>query len=166
MTILQKVLLPCLALFMMPASVFAATEAVEVLGTGKGVLEAKAKGKVLRLLTPEKKHWLIRGLAKGDRVTVSYEEDGDKKILTDVQGKGSIIGEVVNIKKPFITIKTAESVEHRLMPRWIGGMPKDGGGHDKAVLKQIMAVEKGQRVKLSWVIEEGKRVTSVKALSK
>ena len=50
------------------------------------------------------------------------------------------------------------------MPRWVGGMPKNGGGHDKTVLAQFHAVKIGQKVELSWVIDEGKRVTGVTAL--
>ena len=60
-------------------TVFAAAEtaSVEVLGVGDAVLEARAGDAEIRLVTPPKKPWLIRGLAKGDRVTVAaFGHDG------------------------------------------------------------------------------------------
>jgi len=153
-----------LAVVLVPVFSRSETKSVEVLGAGERVLEAKAGDEELRLLTPPKKHWLIRGLAEGDEVTVSYEQDGEKNILTDVQGSGSLVGTVVKIEKVHITVEAENGVHHRLMPRWRGCMPRDGGGHEPAVLEQIHSVEKGQRVRLSWVIEEGKRVTKVTSL--
>ena len=155
-----------ITMVMLPAGSWATTEDVVVLGTGERVLEARAGADELRLLTPPKKQWLIRGLAKGDRITVSYEQDGEKKILSEVRGSGTVTGAVVNVEKVFITVEAEDGARHRLMPCWTGGMPKDGGGHDKSVLKRIRSVEKGQRVRLTWVIEEGKRVTDVTPLSK
>lgn len=154
------------ASFVLPAYTRAATKTVIVLGAGEHVLEVKAGAEELRLVTPSKKHWLIRGLAKGDRIQVSYEQDGEKKVITHVEGRGTVIGTVAKIEKSFITVEADNGARHRLMPRWTGGMPKDGGGHDKSVLEQIHAVEKGQRVQLTWVIEEGKRVTGVKPLAR
>lgn len=143
----------------------AVTKDVVVLGTGERVLEAKAGEEELRLVTPAKKNWLIRGLEKGDKVTVSYEQDGDQKFIRTVKGNGTVVGTVVKVEKVFITVEAENGAHHRLMPRWTGGMPKDGGGHDKSVLEKIHSVKKGQRVRLTWVIEEGKRVTDVTPLA-
>ena len=96
---------------------------------------------------------------------MSYEKDGGRHVLSAVEGSGKLTGTVVKVEKVFITVEAEDGTRHRLMPRWVGGMPRDGGGHDREVLEQIHAVKQGQRVRLSWVIEEGKRVTGVKTLA-
>lgn len=40
------------------------------------------------------------------------------------------------------------------MPYWRGGMPKNGGGFDKAMMKQLESFQVGDSVKVTWVFEE------------
>ncbi len=54
-----------------------------------------------------------------------------------------------------------DAVPDRYMPRWIGGMPKDGGGLDKDILRIIGTVNKGDKVRLTWVYDERKRVVEL-----
>ncbi len=148
-----------------PACARAETKDVVVLGTGGRVLEAQAGAEELRLLAPADKLWMIRGLTQGDAVQVVYDKDGEANVLTGVQGEGTVTGTVVEVGNVMIKVKADDGGIHRLMPCWTGGLPKDGGGHDKAVLKQIRAAGAGDRVRMTWKLEEGKRVTGVTPLA-
>jgi len=52
----------------------------------------------------------------------------------------------------------------RYIPYWRGGMPKDGGGFDKAMLETINKLVVPNRVKLSWEKQEHLRIVSVDML--
>ena len=47
------------------------------------------------------------------------------------------------------------------MAHWRGGMPKDGGGMDKAMLETLGKFKAGDRVKINWTWEERRRVEQI-----
>lgn len=53
----------------------------------------------------------------------------------------------------------------RYVPRWIGGMPKDGGGLDKAMIETIGTLKPGMTVELSWRLDERLRAVSITVVS-
>ncbi len=78
--------------------------------------------------------------------------------------KGTLTGILTAKGEGWIEVKADDAKEaKRWSPRWIGGLPKDGGGFDKAVLDSFKKVIVPNRVKLDWVTEEGPRVVSVQA---
>ena len=52
----------------------------------------------------------------------------------------------------------------RYIPQWTGGMPADGGGLEKHILRAIDALSVGQKAKVGWLYEMRRRATSVEPL--
>jgi hypothetical protein len=79
---------------------------------------------------------------------------------------GTLTGVVSEKGETWIRVKPAEGESMRFMPRWIGGMPKDGGGLDKDMLAKLAQVKVEDRVEVKWVFEERPRVVEIKVLAK
>ncbi len=80
--------------------------------------------------------------------------------------KGTLSGLLTAKGDNWIEVRADDAKESkRFSPRWIGGLPKDGGGFDKPVLESFKTLPIPNRVKLDWVIEEGTRVTKVELLT-
>jgi len=78
---------------------------------------------------------------------------------------GKMAGTVVEKGDNWIRVKAAGGESERFMPRWIGGMPADGGGLDKEMLAQLAKIKVGDKVELRWVMDERKRVVEIKVLA-
>ncbi|MBM4072226.1 MAG: hypothetical protein FJ271_25360 [Planctomycetes bacterium] len=79
--------------------------------------------------------------------------------------KGRTIGVLTAKKDNFIEVKADGEVKGRkYVPRWIGGLPADGGGLDKTMLKTFRALKVGSRVEVEWIFEERLRAVKVKVL--
>src|SRR4051794_19419164 len=64
---------------------------------------------------------------------------------------GTVVGVVTAKEKNSIDVKAdGEEKARRYYPRWIGGLPKDGGGLDKKTLETYAKLELGTRIKLMW----------------
>ena len=74
---------------------------------------------------------------------------------------GTFTGTVIEKGDSWLRIKPAEGESERFTARWIGGMPKDGGGFDKDMVRQIAKVPVGAKVKIKWVYEERNRVVEI-----
>lgn len=90
-------------------------------------------------------------------------EAGEKK---DAEKRGgTIVGTLTAKGKDFIEVKApGEEKGRRYVPHWVGGLPAQGGGLDKKVLKQFEPLTVGDRVRLEWEFEERLRVLRVEAL--
>ncbi len=78
------------------------------------------------------------------------------------QTAGWIKGTVVRVDpKGMLILKDETGVEHRLVPHWRGGMPKEGGGFDKAMVECIAKLQPGQAVKARWEWEERPRLAEL-----
>ena len=75
--------------------------------------------------------------------------------------EGTWTGKVTEKGADWIRILNAEGKSERFTPRWIGGMPADGGGLDKAMLEKIQAVKVGATVTIKFVWEERYRVVTL-----
>jgi hypothetical protein len=53
----------------------------------------------------------------------------------------------------------------KLMPRWVGGTPQQGGGLDKQMLATFRELKVGSRIEVKWLLDEHLRALSVKVLS-
>ena len=78
---------------------------------------------------------------------------------------GTIVGEVTAKAQNWIEVKAdGEDKPRRYVPHWRGGLPKDGGGPDKEMLKAIAGVKVGSRVEIKWEFEERPRVLKIDVL--
>ncbi|MBA4388189.1 MAG: hypothetical protein C0404_09425 [Verrucomicrobia bacterium] len=79
---------------------------------------------------------------------------------------GTVSGILVAKGETWIEVKAdgaAEAVKY--IPFWRGGLPKDGGGFDKEMLETIKTLAAGNRVTLTWKMEEHRRIVSIKQLA-
>jgi hypothetical protein len=91
-------------------------------------------------------------------VRAADQKDPEKK-------SGTIVGEITSKGKDFVEVKAdGEEQARKYVPHWVGGLPKDGGGPDKEMLKVIADLKVGSRVKLFWEFEERPRVVKVEVL--
>lgn len=101
------------------------------------------------------------GEKKGEPV-----KEGKKKDAKEGR-KGTTIGVLVKKEKNTIEVLAdGEEAPRKYVPPWKGGLPKDGGGPDKAILKLFEELKVGSRVEVEWMFEERLRALSVKVLEK
>jgi len=83
-------------------------------------------------------------------------------VAAEVGQSGTVTGLLSARGNNWIEVKTdgAEKAT-RYTPRWIGGMPRDGGGLDKGMIQVIAGVKTGDKVKLEWAYEERMRVVGL-----
>ena len=79
---------------------------------------------------------------------------------------GTVIGTLTAKGENWIAVRADGANEpQRYVPRWIGGMPNQGGGLDKDMLRIIQSLRVPSRVRLAWVFEERPRVVRIEVLS-
>ena len=61
-------------------------------------------------------------------------------------------------------VLVTEDGRERYVPRWLGGSPMDGGGLDQDMLEQVRHLREGARVRIEWMYDERRRVTSLEVL--
>jgi RNA polymerase sigma-70 factor (ECF subfamily) len=76
--------------------------------------------------------------------------------------KGTSTGTIVKIEKGRLLLRTTDGVL-LFMPHWRGGMPKEGGGHDKATLEAMGRFKAGQQVRIAWTWSERRRIETIDA---
>jgi hypothetical protein len=100
-------------------------------------------------------------------VATSDVSGQDKKKEKDpMEGKkGKVIGLLTEKGPNFIEVKAdGEEKGRRYVPHWVGGLPAQGGGPDKKMLKIISELKVGSRIEVDWEFEERLRVVAVKVL--
>ncbi len=96
------------------------------------------------------------------------EKEGKEGVEVNKEGvdampagtKGVTEGNIVSNEKGKLILKTKEG-NIIFMAHWRGGMPKDGGGLDKAMLETLSKFKVGDQVKINWVWEERRRVEQI-----
>ncbi len=79
--------------------------------------------------------------------------------------KGTAIGKLVAKGERYIEVKAdGEEAPRKYVPQWKGGLPAQGGGPDKAMLKTFSELKVGSRVEVQWHFNEHLRVIGVKLL--
>ncbi len=113
----------------------------------------------------------IRTILPGAQVSLTCVA-GSKHLIESLdiikQGKknGVVEGVIVQIPKgKHLVLETEEGNVH-LSPHWKGGMPKDGGGLDKKILKTIASCKVGDVVRIRWSFEERMRIDALTKLRK
>jgi hypothetical protein len=100
-------------------------------------------------------------------VVVSLESFAQEKDKDEgKKGKsGTVVGILTAKDKNWIEVKAAGEEEARkYVPHWRGGMPAQGGGPDKEMLKTFAKLKVGSRVQVKWEFEERLRAVEVKVL--
>jgi hypothetical protein len=79
---------------------------------------------------------------------------------------GTVVGTLTGKGANWIAVRADGATEsQRYVPRWVGGMPNQGGGLDKAMLRIIQSLRVPSRVRLAWVFEERRRVVRIEVLN-
>jgi hypothetical protein len=80
--------------------------------------------------------------------------------------KGKTIGTLTEKKDNYIEVRAdGEEKPRRYVPQWRGGMPAEGGGLDKKMLKTFKDLKIGSRIEVEWVFEERFRAVNIKLLA-
>ena len=74
--------------------------------------------------------------------------------------KGTLTGTIEKIEKGKVTL-AVDGKHYLVMPNWIGGNPKDGGGPDKQILAQVEHFKVGDAVTVAWTFNEHRRIASI-----
>jgi len=88
------------------------------------------------------------------------ERSSDGSIIA----QGTVAGVVTAKGRAWVEIRSASGKAARYIPRWLGGMPRDGGGPEKAMLAKIAALKAGQRVSVRWQVDRHLRVLELTPL--
>lgn len=77
--------------------------------------------------------------------------------------KGVGYGTIVSLEKGKLILRPRDPAEGDtlFMPHWRGGMPKDGGGFDKEMLRKLEVFKVGDTVRIEWVWEERRRIEAI-----
>lgn len=106
----------------------------------------------------------IEKIANHNRVELDWvREEGPRVVayeLVKPKGRKRTVGTVREVEWNSVHIEV-DGVIHCFMPKWTGGSPKDGGGLDQDILRQIRQLKEGQRVEFNWEYDERPRLTSV-----
>jgi hypothetical protein len=92
---------------------------------------------------------------------------GEERVASDAgvaPASGTMTGIVVEKGKDAIVIKDEAGTRERFVPQWVGGLPASGGGYDKTMLAAIAERKVGDKVEITWVFNERKRITAIKLL--
>ncbi len=113
----------------------------------------------------------IKKLIVPGRVTVVWEFQERRRIVTveeiaPAAKEGTVTGTVVAKGENWIDVQPEKAPADRYTPRWLGGLPKDGGGPDKAMLAAFKELAIGDTVELKWLYDERLRAVEVKKVEK
>jgi len=98
-------------------------------------------------------------LQAGDRMELQCSKKGAESWVEKVFVSGQVKGRVMNTGDGWIELALENGSVVRFRAVWRGGSK---GGPDKKVTKLIAKQKQGDRVVLTWVLEEGKRVSDIK----
>jgi hypothetical protein len=106
---------------------------------------------------------LFLGFAALTDSSVAQEK---KKEKSPLEGKkGTVVGTLVGKDKGWIEVKAdGEEKGRKYVPQWRGGMPDQGGGPDKEMLKTFSELKIGSRIEVEWLYEERFRAMKVKLI--
>ena len=91
------------------------------------------------------------------------KEDGKESESAAKPKSGVTTGVVTAKGENWISIRADGQEEStKLIPRWVGGLPKDGGGFDKQMLQLIAQTPVGAHVRVEWVFQEHLRVVALR----
>jgi hypothetical protein len=124
----------------------------------RGRPEPKLVGAISRTFVPNRIELAWR-LHAGRRRLLGFE------MKCPNQGESGVAtGTVTDIGRTWIEVRPDDAPPDRYTPRWIGGMPSDGGGLEKEMLRQFAGLRVGDRVRVRWTYEHRRRALAVEVL--
>jgi len=110
--------------------------------------------------------WLMSGLmvmaVSGWVAHAEEKEDPNRPANYTGPKEGTFVGEVSKSDAAHRLIVTGKDGTRHFFPRWIGGMPNEGGGFDKAMMEKLSKLNPGDQVEVKWTMDERFRVLDVK----
>ena len=83
---------------------------------------------------------------------------------SEVIARGVVTGTVAAKGPAWVEVKSASGQTARYIPPWRGGLPKDGGGPDAALVAQLAALKAGDRVRVQWSVDKHLRLDHLEVL--
>ena len=109
----------------------------------------------------------LREVPEGARVRVRWTFDERPRLVeltilsTPTEGDdGRLEGRVLRVGRTWVDVLVRDR-QVRLSPHWRGGNPRDGGGLDPDILRQIRDLEPGDQVTIEWEYSERYRAVAI-----
>ena len=111
----------------------------------------------------------IKNLRVSNRVRLEWKMDEHLRVLKiemliPEKKEGTVEGVVTALGDNWVEVTPAGGVPNRYWPRWIGGMPKDGGKLDQDMIRAIRALKVGDKVRIEWKYDERLRAVKLDRL--
>lgn len=138
-----------------------------VVSAGKETLKLKTGDRIASFAIPGRSKIAaleVSQISPGQTVTVTWAMDGDRKYLKDIDARGTVVGKVTKLGDQWVEVTAPGGKPQRFTPCWVGGMPGQGGGFDKDLLRKLGKLRVGMKVTLTWEMPEGRRVVDLKVV--
>lgn len=83
----------------------------------------------------------------------AQRKDGDK---------GTFVGTVAEKAANWVRVLSDNGASEKFQPQWIGGLPRHGGGYDKAMTARIKSLPLGARVEVAWEYDQRLRAVEIR----
>jgi hypothetical protein len=93
-----------------------------------------------------------------DMGVVALEEDAESR---GPAREGRLVGVLAERREEGFDIRDRNGALYRFMPRWLGGLPEQGGGLDPEVLATMASLKPGDRVRVTWFLDDRLRAASL-----
>jgi len=108
----------------------------------------------------------IKSLVVPNRIKVVWEMQERRRIvsvemLIPEKKEGTTSGKVTAKGETWLEVTPDKEPPVRFWPRWVGGLPKDGGGLDKAIIATIKELKVGDWVEVKWSYDERLRAIEI-----
>lgn len=100
------------------------------------------------------------GMAEEQRPAQAAEAKKEGLDALPAGTKGVSEGTIVSKEKSKLIVHTKDG-DLLFMPHWRGGMPKDGGGLDQAMVATLEGYAVGDSVRIEWIWEERRRIEAI-----
>ncbi len=112
----------------------------------------------------------IKGIPEGNRVRLEWKLDEYRRVLKiealiPERRSGTATGTIADRGETWIDVTTRDGATCRYSPKWIGGLPKDGGRLDPEGLALFKSVKPGDAVTVSWTYDERYRLIALEKQS-
>ena len=84
------------------------------------------------------------------------------EVLKPPQDSGFLVGTITFKQGHCIEIAPPGGAPpERLVPRWMGGLPAQGGGYDPKIVSELSKYGVGDKVRADWIYDDRKRLTGI-----
>lgn len=114
----------------------------------------------------------LRDTREGGRVQFAWKTIQGQRRIVGMQvfdhapKTGRFTGTIQEKDEGWIRVKNEEGRSEKFVPRWIGGMPAQGGGPDREMVNKLNHLKPGERVRIDYEINEGMRILRIDKLTR